>query len=241
MKRKYILAVISMSIFCSLTHAAQGMSIWSAPGAVQNPDYVPRIPKAQREKEAAEKAKQEEKKEETQPVVQKETPKVEKKPVVEEKKVEEKKVEKKPEPKQEVKNDEYTRSVGTLNISKDDFEADKKAIMAIISELDVIMKEKAYAKWLGYIDDESKSHWSKSSTLKKAQARMPIKGLQLKTLEDYFKYVFVPARQKSKISEIRYESNTYVKAVEVQQDQDLVYYYFKKINNKWQVHIPPLD
>ena len=225
MKRKYILAVISMSIFCSMANAAQGMSVWSAPGEVQNPDYVPRIPKAQREKEAAKKAEEEQKKAETQPVVQKETPKAEKKP----------------EPKAEVKNDEYTRSVGNLNISKDDFEADKKAIMAIISELDAIMKNKAYNKWLNYIDDESKSHWSKSSTLKKAQGRMPVKGLQLKSLEDYFKYVFVPARQKSKISEIRYESSTYVKAVEVQEDQDLVYYYFQKINNKWLVHIPPLD
>ena len=225
MKRKYILAVISMSIFCSMANAAQGMSVWSAPGEVQNPDYVPRIPKAQREKEAAKKAEEEQKKAETQPVVQKETPKAEKKP----------------EPKAEVKNDEYTRSVGNLNISKDDFEADKKAIMAIISELDAIMKNKAYNKWLNYIDDESKNHWSKSSTLKKAQGRMPVKGLQLKSLEDYFKYVFVPARQKSKISEIRYESSTYVKAVEVQEDQDLVYYYFQKINNKWLVHIPPLD
>lgn len=214
-----------MSIFCSMANAAQGMSVWSAPGEVQNPDYVPRIPKAQREKEAAKKAEEEQKKAETQPVVQKETPKAEKKP----------------EPKAEVKNDEYTRSVGNLNISKDDFEADKKAIMAIISELDAIMKNKAYNKWLNYIDDESKSHWSKSSTLKKAQGRMPVKGLQLKSLEDYFKYVFVPARQKSKISEIRYESSTYVKAVEVQEDQDLVYYYFQKINNKWLVHIPPLD
>lgn len=230
MKRKYILAVISMSIFCSMANAAQGMSVWSAPGEVQNPDYVPRIPKAQREKEAAKKAEEEQKKAETQPVVQKETPKAEKK-----------QEEKKPEPKAEVKNDEYTRSVGNLNISKDDFEADKKAIMAIISELDAIMKNKAYNKWLNYIDDESKSHWSKSSTLKKAQGRMPVKGLQLKSLEDYFKYVFVPARQKSKISEIRYESSTYVKAVEVQEDQDLVYYYFQKINNKWLVHIPPLD
>ena len=225
MKRKYILAVISMSIFCSMANAAQGMSVWSAPGEVQNPDYVPRIPKAQREKEAVKKAEEEQKKEETQTVVQKETPKAEKKP----------------EPKAEVKNDEYTRSVGNLNISKDDFEADKKAIMAIISELDAIMKNKAYNKWLNYIDDESKTYLSNPATLKKAQARMPVKGLQLRTLEDYFKYVFIPARQKSKFSEIRYESSTYVKAVEVQEDYNLVYYDFKKINNKWKVHITPLE
>jgi len=238
MKRKIFASIFAISILTTPIFAKQGMSAWSGPGEVANPDYVPRIPKAQREKQA------EQKKEETAATpAKKEEPKKEepKKEVkVEPVKKEEPKVEKKAEPKVEQKNDEYSRSVGNLNISKDDFEADKKAIMAMISELDTIMKDKAYKKWLGYVDSESAEYWSKSSTLKKAQARMPIKGLQLKTLEDYFKYVFVPARQKSKITEIRYESATYVKAVEVQEEQDLVYYYFKKNNGKWLVHIPPL-
>ncbi|MBR1713787.1 MAG: hypothetical protein IJ717_02425 [Treponema sp.] len=232
MKRKIFASIFAISILTTPIFAKQGMSAWSGPGEVANPDYVPRIPKAQRQKQA------EQKKEEAAATpAKKEEPKKEE-PKKEVK--EEPKVEKKAEPKVEQKNDEYSRSVGNLNISKDDFEADKKAIMAMISELDTIMKDKAYKKWLGYVDSESTEYWSKSSTLKKAQARMPIKGLQLKTLEDYFKYVFVPARQKSKITEIRYESATYVKAVEVQEEQDLVYYYFKKNNGKWLVHIPPL-
>lgn len=225
MNRKIATSIFAISLLASSLFAAQGMSAWSGPGAVSNPDYVPRIPKAQREKQS------EPKKAETVTApAKKEEPKKEVKvePV------------KKEEPKVEQKNDEYSRSVGKLNISKDDFEADKKEIMRIISELSTIMKDKNYRSWLNYIDSESKDYWSKSSTLKKAQARMPVKGLALKTLEDYFKYVFVPARQKSEITEIRYESATYVKAVEVQEEQDLVYYYFKKINGKWLVHIPPL-
>ena len=225
MKKKIITSILFVSILTSSVFAKQGMSAWSGPGEVSNPDYVPRIPKAQREKQS------EPKKAETVTApAKKEEPKKEVKvePV------------KKEEPKVEQKNDEYSRSVGKLNISKDDFEADKKEIMRIISELSTIMKDKNYRSWLNYIDSESKDYWSKSSTLKKAQARMPVKGLALKTLEDYFKYVFVPARQKSEITEIRYESTTYVKAVEVQEEQDLVYYYFKKIDGKWLVHIPPL-
>ena len=230
MKRKIFASIFAISILMTPIFAKQGMSAWSGPGEVANPDYVPRIPKAQRQKQA------EQKKEETAA-----TPAKKEEPKKEEPK-KEVKVEpvKKEEPKVEQKNDEYSRSVGNLNISKDDFEADKKAIMAMISELDTIMKDKNYKAWLGYIDSESTEYWSKSSSLKKAQARLPIKGLQLKTLEDCFKYVFVPSRQKSKITEIRYESATYVKAVEVQEEQDLVYYYFKKINGKWLVHIPPL-
>ncbi len=42
------------------------------------------------------------------------------------------------------------------------------------------------------------------------------------------------------ISEIRYISESYVKAVEVQDDIDLIYYYVKKADGRWVINIPPL-
>lgn len=225
MKRK-IIAILGIIFLTNSAFAAQGMSSWAGPGEVQNPDTY-RPPKKKTEPKKAEKKEPEKT---VQPAQTKqETPKEETK-----------KPEAAPQPKKTA-TDEYSRSVGNLNISVDTFEADKKAIMAMISELSVIMKEKNYAAWTRYIDQESKTYWSKSGNLKKAQNRMPVKGIQLKTLQDYFKYIFVPARQKSQITEIRYESDSYVKAVEVQEDQDLIYYFFKKINGKWLVHIPQLD
>lgn len=137
--------------------------------------------------------------------------------------------------------DEYARSIGDVGVSKDTFKEDKEKILRIIDELSVIMKDKDYKAWLPYIDSESKSYWSKTGNLKKAQNRMPIKGIQLKTLQDYFKFIFVPARQQSQITEIRYESDTYIKAVEVQPTQELIYYFFKKTNGNWLVHIPPIE
>lgn len=225
--KKIFATLIGISVLTSAVFAKQGMSAWSGPGEVQNPDYI--APRRSTPKKTEEPKP---KKEEPKPV-KKEEPKVEPKkeePAKEEIKAEPKKVE----------SDEYSRSVGNLSISKDTFEADKKEIMAMISELSVIMKDKNYTKWLNYIDSETSSYWSKPANLKKAQARMPVKGIQLKTMQDYFKYIFVPARQKSKITEIRYESDIYVKAVEVQDDEDLIYYYFKKINGKWLVHIPAI-
>jgi len=231
MKNRFFLIFIILA-FLPPIFAKQGMSTWSGPGEVSNPDYVPRIPKAQREKIEQENKEQPKIAEKKEPV----TPKVEqieppKEEVKEEVKVEPKKTE----------DNEYSRSVGNLDISKDTFEADKKEIMKMISELSKIMKDRNYPSWLKYTDEETKVYWSKKSTLLKAQKRMPVKGIQLKTLEDYFKYIFVPARQQSSISEIRYESSTLVKAVEVQDDADIVYYYFKKIDGKWFIHIPQLD
>ncbi len=173
------------------------------------------------------------KKEEPVPPKKTEELKSESVPVKEEKKAEP--------PAPSPSDDEYTRSVGDVHVDKDTFEADKKEIMGIIEELAAIMGEKQYKKWIGYVDSDSVSYWSKSANLRKASSRLPVRGLQLKSLEDYFKYVFVPARQGRTITEIRYVSETYVKAVDVQGNTDLIYYYFKKINGKWKVYLPPLE
>ena len=133
---------------------------------------------------------------------------------------------------------EYERSVGNTDISLDTFTQDKNAILAIIQELYVVMKDYNYNAWLTYLDPESISYWSKRPNLSAAQKKLPVKGLQLRTLEDYFRHVFVPARRGKEVTEIRYISDKNIKAVQVQDNVDIVYYYFNKINNVWKVHIP---
>ncbi|MBQ7158575.1 MAG: hypothetical protein IJS09_03985 [Treponema sp.] len=136
------------------------------------------------------------------------------------------------------KEKEYERSVGDIDVSLDTFTQDKNAILAIIDELAVVMKNYDYTSWLTYLDRESISYWSKRPNLSVAQKKLPVKNLQLRTLEDYFKHVFIPARRGKKVTEIRYNSDKNIKAVQVQEDVDIVYYNFNKINNVWKVHIP---
>ncbi|MBD5427345.1 MAG: hypothetical protein HDR38_07350 [Treponema sp.] len=137
---------------------------------------------------------------------------------------------------------EYERSVGGADISRNTFEDDKAAILRIIRELSRVMKTLDYKAWVTYLDQESIDYWSRPTNLRKAQARLPIKGLQLKTLGDYFKYVFVPARMGREVTEIRYISPSYIKAVQVtDDDKDIVYYYFNKIDGTWKINIPPLN
>lgn len=145
-----------------------------------------------------------------------------------------------PEPTVEKTDDEYSRSVGNINVSRDEFVDDKEHILKIISELATVMKNTDYQAWLTYVDSESIKYWQKPENLKKAQSRLPVKGLKLNNLQDYFKYVFIPARAGRTVSEIRYISDTYIKAIQVQEEQDIVYYYFNKIDGKWMVHLPPL-
>lgn len=156
-----------------------------------------------------------------------------------------KKVEKKEKPKEDVQppspiDDEYARSVGNVAVTKDRFVEDKAEILGIIEKLATIMKEKNYGAWMNLLDEESISYWKQKQNLKKAQSRLPIKGIQLRTMEDYFKYIFIPARQNRTITEIRYISDKYVKAIEMKESVDYVYYYFNKVDGKWMLHLPPL-
>lgn len=146
------------------------------------------------------------------------------------------------------KKDEYAKSIGNVSVTKDTFEADKAEIMNIIKKLSTIMKDFDYESWLLYVDSESKAYWSKPANLKKAQSKLPVKGLQLKTLQDYFKYVFVGARVGREVTSIRYVSDSYVKAVQVTEEETAdfeekytVYYYFNKINGHWELHLPTID
>ena len=138
---------------------------------------------------------------------------------------------------------EYVRSIGsTSNITKEIFEEDKRNILNIIEKLSVVMSKKDYKTWLTFIDDASVKYWSNRTNLQKAQSRLPVKGLYLRTLEDYFKYVFIPSRAGRTVDEIRYENERQVKAVHVNGDNDTVYYNFKKsANGEWKLHLPPIS
>lgn len=179
--------------------------------------------------------------EEPAPVVEEEPAPVEEPPVVQE----ELPVAEEPAPVVEEESnddDEYSRSVGDVTVSRDTFVEDKEKVLRIIQRLDGVMKDMNYKEWLTYVDDESVKYWQQSSNLKKAQKRLPVKGLKLNSLQDYFKYVFVPARKGRTVTEIRYISDTYIKAIQVQEEgDDIVYYYFNKLGGYWMVHLPPLD
>lgn len=138
-------------------------------------------------------------------------------------------------------NNEYTRSTLNVDVSIDDFNEDKKRILQIINELNVIMGEMNYNKWETYVDSESLIYWSKKANLQKAASRLPIKGIKLNSLRDYFIHVFLPSRKGHEVTEIRYETRTLIKAVQVTKENDVVYYTFRKINNDWKLYLPKID
>lgn len=142
-------------------------------------------------------------------------------------------------------DDEYLRSITALSqeeqVSKLEFEEDKKEILSDIEELKDIMAREDYNAWKTHLDPSSIKYYSNPVNIRKAQKKLPDKTIQLHGMQDYFKYVFIPSRKRSKVDEIRYISKNNVKAVQVKSDNSIViYYYFVKINNRWLIHIPEL-
>lgn len=143
---------------------------------------------------------------------------------------------------QELEYERATKDLVNEVVSIETYENDKKIILQKIQELNVIMKDKRYSAWLNYIDKNSIDYWSQKRNLATASKQLPIKGIQLKSLEDYFKYLFIPSRMGRQIDEIRYISSTSIKAIQVgkQSNDIIVFYNFKKINDEWFVELPIL-
>ena len=102
------------------------------------------------------------------------------------------------------------------------------------------MKSRDYKSWLKFIEPNSINYWSQRKNLSSASKQLPVKGIQLKSLEDYFNYVFIPSRMGRQIDEIRYISSSSIKAVQVREDDTVIFYNFKKINDEWFVELPTL-
>jgi len=148
----------------------------------------------------------------------------------------------KPQTTSNIDDAEYKRSIKDLNgssVSQDTFNADKKDILKIISELNIIMKQRNFVTWQTYVEPNSVKYWSNRTNLAKIEDRIPGKN-KLNTLEDYFNFVFIPSRIGKRIDEIRYVSSTSIKAVQIDGDSTIVYYNFNKIKDKWMVVIPKL-
>lgn len=142
-------------------------------------------------------------------------------------------------------DDEYIRSTTELTseelVTKEEFLDDKAKILELIDELHVIMEKGDVQAWLGKMDPVSINYYSNPVNIRKAQKKLPNKTIQLNGIGDYFKFVFIPARKRSEVKEIRYISKNEIKAVDVKEDGGIVVYYqFVKKNNKWLVHIPTL-
>ena len=73
---------------------------------------------------------------------------------------------------------------------------------------------------------------------KKVSEALPVKGIKLKSLKDYFTYVFVPSRQNVRVDDIKFVSPTRVDVIMKQANVSLLVYGLENISGSWKL-IPP--
>ena len=114
----------------------------------------------------------------------------------------------------------------------------KTEMEIIVDKLNHITATKDYAQWLTFLSDEYKRYYSQTATLNKVSEALPVKGIKLKSLKDYFTYVFVPSRQNVRVEDIKFVSPTRVNVIMKQANVSLLGYSLENIDSSWKL-IPP--
>ena len=142
-------------------------------------------------------------------------------------------VEVKPKPVEE-KNTVIAEFEG-VTITKETYDQTKTEMEKIVEKLNRITATKDYAQWTTFLSEEYKQQYSQPLTLRKVSEALPVKGIKLKSLRDYFMYVFVPSRQNVRVDDIRFVSPTRVDVIMKQANVSLLVYGLENINGSWKL------
>ena len=122
-----------------------------------------------------------------------------------------------------------------ISITKKDKEIAKSEIEEVVKKLNDITAKKDYGRWRYWLSTEYIKEFSKPDVLRKTSEGLPsnLKGKQLKSIEDYFYYVFVPSRQNGRVDDIAYLTPTKVRVLKITSTQTLIFYNLEKIDERW--------
>jgi len=124
----------------------------------------------------------------------------------------------------------------TVTITKQTFKITKTEIQLVVEDLNKITFSKDYERWQTYLTDEYRQNFSDPAILEKVSASLPVKGIQLRTLKDYFTYVFVPSRQNMRVDDIQFVSPTRVYVImEIAPKSPAAIYILEKTAGGWKL------
>ena len=122
-----------------------------------------------------------------------------------------------------------------VTITKETYDQTKTEMEKIVENLNRITASKDYSQWLKFLTEEYKQQYSQALTLQKVSEALPVKGIKLKSLKDYFTYVFVPSRQNVRVDDIKFVSPTRVDVIMKQANVSLLVYGLENINGTWKL------
>ena len=132
--------------------------------------------------------------------------------------------------------DEVIAEFGEVKITKQDYHDTMNEIKVIVESLNKVAKTKDYVKWLTFLSESYRTDFSKTPTFRVASENLKKKTggtVKLSSLQDYFKYVFVPSRQNIKVDDIEFLSPQRVNVLMLAKGRQLLIYDLEKIKGRW--------
>jgi len=125
-------------------------------------------------------------------------------------------------------------------ITKAQYNTTMDEVKHFIEGLNKIISGKNYSAWRAALSTEYFRYISSSENLRQMSEQPALKNnnIVLRTPQDYFNYVVVPARSNSRVDDIQFIGKNRVKAFTVNknragEEQRLVLYDLEKVGNSW--------
>jgi len=112
-------------------------------------------------------------------------------------------------------------------------------VKALIDYLNNLIRKKDFSSWLTYLSAEYKDYFSRPEVLaQQSESRvLQAKGIQLKTLEDYFLSVVVPSRANLKLDDLFFLNENEVEAIMQVGSRRVTVYRLVKTDNVWKISL----
>jgi hypothetical protein len=124
-----------------------------------------------------------------------------------------------------------------IEVPEDVYNQAFKEVEAVIAELNQIIYRGDFDAWMEHLTDHYRDIYSDPEVLAEI-SQQPVlaqSNIQLRTIHDYFRHVFVPSRARARLDDLVFYSDTVVEAVTIFRGEPLILYLLRKVDGEWRI------
>lgn len=134
--------------------------------------------------------------------------------------------------------DDVIAEVEGVTITRETYDQTKSELEKVVDQLNKITATKDYNKWIEFLSLQYRHDYSNPAVLKVVSETLPIKGIKLKSLKDYFTYVFVPSRSKIRVDDIQFLTPQRVNVIMKKGEDAVIIYGIENTDGSWKLISP---
>lgn len=127
----------------------------------------------------------------------------------------------------------------SYKLDEQEKERTKRDLNKLVDELNSIIANREFDKWLDYLTEEYIEYYSDSENLEEITSSPTLTkyGIELRSLRDFFQYVVVASRKNVHIDDIKAIGEGTVKAYMDVDDEPVVVYTLTRVDGRWKITI----